>query len=65
MEMMLRDAPGVTVTDSQEDDLELMLRFGWPRAWGVSMTSRQGGRRFSMGLPIGMPGRRHARRQNR
>lgn len=51
MEMMLRDAPGVTVTDSQEDDLELMLRFGWPRAWGVSMSSgqREGG--FSMGMP--------------
>lgn len=51
MEMMLRDAPGVTVTDSQEDDLELMLRFGWPRAWGVSMVSgdREGG--FSMGMP--------------
>ena len=43
MEMMLRDAPGITVTDSRDDDLELMLRFGWPRAWGVSMSSsRQG-----------------------
>jgi len=41
MEMMLRDAPGPTVTDSQEDDLELMLRFGWPRAWGVSTTGGQ------------------------
>jgi hypothetical protein len=51
MEMMLRDAPGVMVTDSQEDDLELMLRFGWPRAWGVSTTrsSTRGG--FSMGMP--------------
>jgi hypothetical protein len=56
MEMMLRDAPGVMVTDSQEDDLELMLRFGWPRAWGVSMVSAgsQGG--FSMGMPYGYPG---------
>ena len=55
MEMMLRDAPGVTVTDSQDDDLELMLRFGWPRAWGVSTSSvsRSGG--FSMG-GMGMGG---------
>ncbi len=51
MEMMLRDAPGVTVTDSQEDDLELMLRFGWPRAWGVSMVSSQREGGFSMGMP--------------
>ncbi|MGH7653450.1 MAG: hypothetical protein ACREN6_02190 [Gemmatimonadaceae bacterium] len=57
MEMMLRDAPGVTVTDSQEDDLELMLRFGWPRAWGVSVTGgyRSGG--FTMGLPNPYGGR--------
>jgi hypothetical protein len=50
MEMMLRDAPGVTVTDSQEDDLELMLRFGWPRAWGVSVSSAQSSGGFSMGM---------------
>ncbi|MFI5246897.1 MAG: hypothetical protein ACHQQR_16815, partial [Gemmatimonadales bacterium] len=56
MEMMLRDAPGVTVTDSQEDDLELMLRFGWARAWGVSTTSSQTQGGFSMGLPRRMPG---------
>jgi hypothetical protein len=56
MEMMLRDAPGVTVTDSQEDDLELMLRFGWPRAWGVSTTSSRTEGGFSMGLPRRMPG---------
>ncbi len=57
MEMMLRDAPGITVTDSQEDDLELMLRFGWPRAWGVSMSSsRSSG--FSMGRPRGPGGGR-------
>jgi len=51
MEMMLRDAPGVMVTDSQEDDLELMLRFGWPRAWGVSTTSSSTRSGFSMGMP--------------
>lgn len=56
MEMMLRDAPGVTVTDSQEDDLELMLRFGWPRAWSVSVTSSQRRNGFSMGLPRRYPG---------
>jgi hypothetical protein len=55
MEMMLRDAPGVTVTDSQEDDLELMLRFGWPRAWGVSTVSGQRGGGFSMGMPRPYP----------
>lgn len=48
MEMMLRDAPGITVTDSQEDDLELMLRFGWPRAWGVSISSVQTQSNFGM-----------------
>jgi hypothetical protein len=63
MEMMLRDAPGVTVTDSQEDDLELMLRFGWPRAWGVSTTSSRTEGGFGMGMPRrrmgeGMPGGR-------
>jgi hypothetical protein len=52
MEMMLRDAPGVTVTDSQEDDLELMLRFGWPRAWGVNVVSSQRSGGFSMGMPV-------------
>ena len=57
MEMMLRDAPGVTVTDSQEDDLELMLRFGWPRAWGVSVISGQRSGGFSMGLPLPGPSR--------
>jgi hypothetical protein len=51
MEMMLRDAPGVMVTDSQEDDLELMLRFGWPRAWGISMVSGDRQEGFSMGMP--------------
>ena len=51
MEMMLRDAPGVMVTDSQEDDLELMLRFGWPRAWGVSIFGSQRTGGFSMGMP--------------
>jgi hypothetical protein len=56
MEMMLRDAPGVTVTDSQEDDLEMMLRFGWPRAWGVSVSSVQSQGGFSMGRPRRMPG---------
>ena len=56
MEMMLRDAPGVTVTDSQEDDLELMLRFGWPRAWSVSITNSQRQNGFSMGLPRRYPG---------
>jgi hypothetical protein len=56
MEMMLRDAPGVTVTDSQEDDLELMLRFGWPRAWGVEITSSQRQSGFSRGLPRRYPG---------
>jgi len=56
MEMMLRDAPGVTVTDSQEDDLELMLRFGWPRAWGVSTISGQRSDGFSMGMPRRYPG---------
>jgi hypothetical protein len=55
MEMMLRDAPGVTVTDSQEDDLELMLRFGWPRAWGVSVSGTQSQGGFSMGLPRRYP----------
>ena len=55
MEMMLRDAPGVTVTDSQEDDLELMLRFGWPRAWGVSTVTSQTEGGFSMGMPRRMP----------
>ncbi len=56
MEMMLRDAPGVTVTDSQEDDLELMLRFGWPRAWGVSIHSANSQGGFSMGMPRRYPG---------
>jgi hypothetical protein len=56
MEMMIRDAPGITVTDSQDDDLELMLRFGWPRAWGVSISSSQQQGGFSMGLPRRMPG---------
>ena len=51
MEMMLRDAPGVMVTDSQEDDLELMLRFGWPRAWGASYASSQRYGGFGMGMP--------------
>ncbi len=49
MEMMVRDAPGITITDSQEDDLELMLRFGWARAWAVSYTRVQSEGGFSMG----------------
>src|ERR1039458_9473449 len=56
MELMLRDAPGVTVTDSQEDDLELMLRFGWPRAWAVSTSSTQSQNGFSMGRRRRFPG---------
>ncbi len=59
MEMMLRDAPGLTVTDSQDDDLELMMRFGWARAWGVSYKSAQTQSGFSMGRsrmpPRGQP----------
>jgi hypothetical protein len=54
MEMMLRDAPDMQMdmdvrqplrfpTDA-EGHLELMLRFGWPRAWGFSRTPRLGGR---------------------
>ncbi len=50
MEMMMRDAPGILATDSQEDDIELMLRFGWPRAWSVTTTSRGTQGRFGMGM---------------
>lgn len=61
MEMMVRDAPGLTVTDSQDDDLELMLRFGWARAWGVSYSSAQTQSGFSMGRSR-MPQRGQMRR---
>jgi hypothetical protein len=57
MEMMLRDAPGLTVTDSQDDDLELMMRFGWARAWGVTISSVQTQSGFSMGRPRRPQGR--------
>ncbi len=56
MEMMVRDAPGLIATDSQDDDLELMLRFGWPRAWAASTVSAQSQSGFSMGMPRRYPG---------
>jgi hypothetical protein len=49
MEMMMRDAPGMLLTDSQEDDIEVMLRFGWPRAWSVSTSYAQTQGGFGMG----------------
>ncbi len=49
MATMLRDAPGVVVSDSFEDDLELMMRFGWPRAWAASNSTRSSQGGFSMG----------------
>ena len=50
MEMMMRDAPGMLLTDSQEDDIEVMLRFGWPRAWSVSTSYARSQGGFGMGM---------------
>ena len=61
MANMLRDAPGVVVSDSFEDDLELMMRFGWPRAWGVSSSRTS----TSSGLSFGRRGPPRPQQQQR
>ena len=51
MVMMLRDAPSLYENGFDEDERELLLRFGWPRAWAVD----QGGARINEPR-IGLPG---------
>jgi hypothetical protein len=53
MTLMLRDAPGIYENGFDDDERELLLRFGWPRAWAMD----QGGLRMSQPqimLPGGM-----------
>ena len=53
MTQMLRDAPGIYENGFDDDERELLLRFGWPRAWAMD----QGGLRMSQPrimLPGGM-----------
>jgi len=53
MTLMLTDAPNPYASGFDDDERELLLRFGWPRAWAIS---RGGSSGVTLGLP-GMPGR--------
>jgi hypothetical protein len=46
----IRAAPSVYMFGFDEDERELLLRFGWPRAWsrGPSVPSQMGGPQFSI-----------------
>ena len=63
MTFMLRDAPSLYENGFDDDERELLLRFGWPRTWAVDQSPRlsqqqagPGGGIGPRGGPFGGPG---------
>jgi hypothetical protein len=50
MAAMLRDAPGAYQFGFDDDERELLLRFGWPRAWASEGTDRTTGIQSIVGM---------------
>ena len=50
MALMLKDAPSAHQFGFDDDERELLLRFGWPRAWGSEGTDRRTGQVLIVGM---------------